>query len=278
MIITLLLLFLATRLTLVRRSVERLRLAGRMRGVQGDAPDRVGISLLLTEGTDTEQLIELLSVEYARYEVIVLLDRLREGELFAELVARYHLIRVEYLPSGELPVEEVVGLYRSRKRRFRRLVLLDAVAVTPALRRNAAADVAVGEYLLPVRSDERLVEGIIERLAALLGNSLAPPSLLRTTVGARAVLCSREAVVAHGGFAHYPHAWQGTLLHAPILLPAAQREAFVLRPFVLLGLAVAVVVALLLHRAWWWALVATLIPLLCLLTAVRIAQLIRPEA
>ena len=273
MILTLLLIFLAARLTLVRRAVGRLRLAECMPGVQCDAPDRVGISLLVTEPTSCREIIRLLSVEYARYEVVVVLDGVREAALFTELRARYHLIRVEYLPTGELPVEGVVGLYRSRKRRFRRLVVVDVVTARSVERLNVAAAVAEGEYLLPMRRGARLAEGVIEQLAVLLAARPREQRLLRTTVGVPALVCTREAVVEAGGFARYPARWQGEWLHAPILLREADRTPWWRRVLPVLLLLLPILLGVVLREGWAWVVVAVFGVLLLLLTVVRVGQL-----
>lgn len=201
----------------VRRTMARLRLVDRMHGVRCDAPDWIGISLLATEGVDQEQVAQLLTVEYARYEVVVVLDAQREAMCFAELCTIYHLIRVEYRPTGELPSAAVRGLYRSRKRRFRRLVLVDMAGDNRVARLDAATDVAAYDYLLPVGRGARLLRGAIERLVVLIGSATSVRSCWRMVVGERAVVCRREEVVAAGGFDHYA-AWRcGERLYAPFL-------------------------------------------------------------
>lgn len=194
------------RLRAVRCAAKRLALADRMRGVRCDAPDQIGLSILATEGADREQVAHLLAVEYARYEVVVVLDGAREAERFAELCSIYHLIRVEYRPTGELPSAGVQGLYRSRKRRFRRLVLLDVTAGMVG-RRDAAADVAAYDHLLLVGRGVWLRRGAIERLVVLLASAEDPNTPWRVVMGASALLCAREEVVAAGGFGRYP-AWR----------------------------------------------------------------------
>lgn len=276
MILTLLLIFLAARLALVRRAVGRLRLAECMQGVQCDAPDRIGISLLVVEQSSCEEVLRLLAVEYVRYEVVVVLDGVRDEAFFAELQARYHLIRVEYLPTGELPIEGVVGLYRSRKRRFRRLVVVDVLTTRSVDRLNAAAEVAEGEYLLPMRRGAHLAEGVIERLAVLLGEQPHAQHLLRTTVGVPTFVCAREAVVEAGGFAHYPAHRSGERLHAPILLRTTGRDARWQRVLPVLLLLVPILLGVVLRVRWEWVAVPLLGVLLLLLAAVRIRQLTEP--
>ena len=122
----------------VRGHNKRLLLAG-SHAVASDTPGGIGISVLCSGVHAQEQVENLLSAEYAHYEVIVVLDSLRYPVEFAAFTARYRMIRVEYALSEELPVTGVRALGRSRKRRFRRLVLVDRAQDTPAGDFDAAA-------------------------------------------------------------------------------------------------------------------------------------------
>lgn len=155
--------------------------------------------------TDAAQIENLLSPEYSRYEVIVVLDARRHAAEFAALTARYRMIRVEWVCSGELEVSGVRALGRSRRRCFRRLVLVDRARDSEAGDFDAAASVATYDYLLPVRAGCFLLPGSVERLVAELGEG-RPGSLdlIRSPLGEPAALLSREAVVAAGGFGMRP--------------------------------------------------------------------------
>lgn len=178
----------------VRGHNKRLLLAG-SHAVASDTPGGIGISVLCSGVHAQEQVENLLSAEYAHYEVIVVLDSLRYPVEFAAFTARYRMIRVEYALSEELPVTGVRALGRSRKRRFRRLVLVDRAQDTPAGDFDAAAEVAAYDYVLPVREGQFLLPDAVVRLVAEVG---------ARGVGEPAVLLSREAVVAAGGFARRP--------------------------------------------------------------------------
>ena len=134
----------------VRGHNKRLLLAG-SHAVASDTPGGIGISVLCSGVHAQEQVENLLSAEYAHYEVIVVLDSLRYPVEFAAFTARYRMIRVEYALSEELPVTGVRALGRSRKRRFRRLVLVDRAQDTPAGDFDAAAEVAAYD---PVATEE----------------------------------------------------------------------------------------------------------------------------
>lgn len=193
------------RVAAAERACARRRLVASLHGVRAGAVGRIGVSLLLTGPITLRRIEELLAVEYALYEVVAVLDGTRHEELFAALVARYRLIRVEYHPTGELPVRGIRALYRSRTRCFRRLVLVDFAADEasdgvsfPAC--DAAAEVASYDYLLPLRPGERLTDGAIERIAVGVAAVQPSPAVLRARSGGRTTLYSRAAVVAAGGF------------------------------------------------------------------------------
>ncbi|WP_418992114.1 hypothetical protein [Alistipes sp.] len=187
------------------RSRNKRRLLGDMRGPSCGPLDGVGVSVLVSGTGEMKQIENLLSVEYARYEVVVVLDARRYPQQFAALVARYCLIRVDHTPSEELPADGVRMMGRSRKRCFRRLVLLDRAQDTPAGDFDAAAAAAAYDYVLPVRAGQYLVPGAVERLVAELGEEPAGRiRAIRAPLGEPGVLLSREAVVEAGGFANRP--------------------------------------------------------------------------
>ena len=135
------------------RERRKSRLLAPMRGLACDAPGGIGISVLCSGVSDPEQIRNLLAVEYANYEVIAVLDAARYPEEYATLVSHYRMIRVEWTPTGELAVEGIRSVGRSRKRRFRRLVLINRAADTTAGDFDAATTVATYDYLLPVEDD-----------------------------------------------------------------------------------------------------------------------------
>ncbi|MEG1623015.1 MAG: hypothetical protein RR330_06570 [Alistipes sp.] len=183
------------------RGEHRGRLLTLRRGVLCDSRAGVGISVLCVGNCTLEQISNLLDVEYARYEVLVVIDAQRWPVLFRTLAVTYAMIRVDFQRSAELPVAGVRGLYRSRSRRFRRLVLMDRATTTLADDLDAAAGVAVYDYLLPVENSHHLMIGAIERLAAEI--SVFPEGQIkevRSRFGAPVTAFARREVMAAGGF------------------------------------------------------------------------------
>ena len=194
-----------TLLFFMQRARNKRLLLNAVRPAGSDVPDDIGISVLCSGVFDPVQVENLLSSEYARYEVIVVLDGHSQATEFSILAASYRIIRVEWANSGELDVTGVRSLGRSRKRRFRRLVLIDRAYDGSAGDFDAAASVATYDYLLPVRSGQYLLPGTIECLVAELGGEPSHSiDAVRSLLGEPAVLLSREAVIAAGGFEMQP--------------------------------------------------------------------------
>lgn len=189
-------------LTCVARARNKRLLLARMQGVDGDVSGG-GISVLCSGVCDLKQVENLLSVEYGRYEVVVTLDAWRYPAEFRALVARYRMIRVDHAPSGEFPAKGIRALARSRKRCYRRLVLIDRAQDTASGDFDAGAGVASYDYLLPVREGQYLLPGSVARLAAEVGKA-GPCDLVRVGVGSGAQLLSREAAATAGGFGNHP--------------------------------------------------------------------------
>lgn len=232
----LLLLFLAaaavaacTGLYLIARARNKRLLLASMRGTSCDAPNGIGISVLCSGVSGVEQVENLLSVGYSRYEVVVVLDAQLCPAAFAELVARYRMIRVEWAPTGELPADGVRAVGRSRKRCYRRLVLVDRAHDDRTGDFDAAASVAAYDNLLPVDEGWYLLPGAVERLVAELGERPAGElELVQSRIGEPVRLLAREAVIGAGGFAGKP--WRGiprgrrrTLWEPLLVRPAARR-------------------------------------------------------
>lgn len=106
-----------------------------------------GVSLLVDWDGDQRALEQLLALDYLRYEVIVVGNVLSDGQL-ARLAERYAMIEM-----GAPVVEESLQhsprrLYRSRRRSYRRLIVVDTGAEAVAERMDCA--LAVRSYDLVV--------------------------------------------------------------------------------------------------------------------------------
>ncbi len=245
----------------VLRARDRRLLVAAARTAYSDAPDGIGISVLCSGVTDPAQLENLLSSEYSRYEVVVVLDSRRQAAEFGALVARYRMIRVEWTFAGELEVTGVRALGRSRKRCFRRLVLVDRVFDGAAGDLDAAAAVATYDYLLPVGRGQCLLPGTVERLVAELGSE--PPGsldLVRSHLGEPAALLSREAL------------WE------PLLAPSEARRSLPRRWLFLPALLLAAAFGLSVAAGRWTAAAAVVTAALVWAAAACVSRAVSGEA
>lgn len=164
-----------------------------------DAGDGAGCSLLVRHLRSEQELAALLAEERSCYEVIVVIDGAEQGDLLACLMDRYSLLRVEYRPAEEASVFGVRALYRSGRRPFRRLLLLDRASSEAADDWTAAAAVATWEWLLPLEGRNPLRPGAVGALMAAVEQS--PRDDVEAVVSGDGVgVVSLDAVVAAGGF------------------------------------------------------------------------------
>ncbi len=183
----------------LRRGCCKAQLVASMQGLRSDAPDGIGVSVLCR--ADSAECVErLLETEYARYEVVAVVD----GTLLETLAARYRMIDVGWSPTGELRTDGVRRVMRSRRRCFRRLVLVDFQGSDTAAM-DAAAEVASHDYLIPVRRGWRLRRGSVEQLVAEIAMAaVGEVRMVACSVGPRLRMIEREAVVEAGGFGRMP--------------------------------------------------------------------------
>ncbi len=197
---------------LVLRSVLRGRdkrlLLRDAHGIGSSLSEEIGISVLCS-GIDTPERIDaLLGSEYTRFEAIVVLDAGGFPEEFAQLTARYRMIRVEWHGSQEFPTAGIRSLWRSRRRSCRRLVLVDrpqraggTASESSVADWNAAASVAAYDYLLPLDARTVLLPDAVLRLVAELGEHPAGAvDVVRSHIGMPVALIARDVVMEAGGF------------------------------------------------------------------------------
>ena len=192
--------FCAVRAVRASRSGAHRRLLTESYRTAVDAVDGAGISLLCGQ-SDLQRLERLLASEYPAYEVVATMDANEDYESFMAAVEHYRMVRVSHPLSHELPTAGIRALYRSRERRFRRLILIDKLSTVESDDRNAAACYASYEYLWPLADGCLPAEDAVERLAvAIAEHEDGDVAMFRTDTGAPAVLYRRETVVSCGGF------------------------------------------------------------------------------
>ena len=173
----------------------------RMFGVVSDSPDFIGISAICHDIDSVSQVADLLDVEYASYELLVVMDARLKPELFHEMLRHYRMMRVDYHPFEACSQLGVRGFYRSQTRGVNRLTLLDQMEAFSAVSSDAAVRAASYDYILPIGRNLRLKRGAIDLLAMELAvHPIHSISFVRTAVGPSLRLYAREYVGRLGRF------------------------------------------------------------------------------
>lgn len=160
----------------------------------------VGISAVCSGVNSIEHIENLLGSEYDRYELIVVLDAERRPDDFRNIMTHYGMIRVNTAESDELPSARIRALYRSRRRNYRRLVLVDRAYATPYEDLDAGAAAASYDYILPVGPSDYFVPDAVETAAIAISDSPRHVEALRSAADAPCAIFHRETVIALDGF------------------------------------------------------------------------------
>ena len=160
-----------------------------------------GCSVICYDVNDIEQIENLLQTEYNRYEILAVIDSRLYPDLFYTIVKRYGLISVNTIISNELPNAHIRALYRSRQRRFRRLVLIDEAYISPYNSLNCATLVASYEYIIPFNASMRLRERAIEYAAILISENYHQPFVaIHSSADEESYIIRREYIIQCKGF------------------------------------------------------------------------------
>ncbi len=167
----------------VLRARNKRRLLSRMFGVVSDSPDFIGISAICHDIDSVSQVADLLDVEYASYELLVVMDARLKPELFHEMLRHYRMMRVDYHPF-EACSQLGTGILPLPDAGVNRLTLLDQMEAFSAVSSDAAVRAASYDYILPIGRNLRLKRGAIDRLAMELAvHPIHSISFVRTAVG-----------------------------------------------------------------------------------------------
>ena len=152
-------------------------------GVSGPGAVRAALARL-PKDAPIDQVADLLDVEYASYELLVVMDARLKPELFHEMLRHYRMMRVDYHPFEACSQLGVRGFYRSQTRGVNRLTLLDQMEAFSAVSSDAAVRAASYDYILPIGRNLRLKRGAIDRLAMELAvHPIHSISFVRTEIG-----------------------------------------------------------------------------------------------
>ena len=194
--------------TRILAAMRKGRMLSACHGYGSEAMSQTGVSVVVSGAQSEREIEERLSSEYWRYEVIVVLDSTRDGRLLSRLCRKYSMIRVSFPTDGDLKIDGVPLLYRSRQRRYRRLVLIDRLHRSRADDWNCGVAIASFDCIIPLESDRFLTSEALPRWVMELHETRPVRSdFISAQVSPthffdrrRVAMFSRMAVVRAGGF------------------------------------------------------------------------------
>lgn len=108
----------------------------------------IGISAIVEYPETTAPLLSLLDEEYPHSEAIIVTDLQRNNDTFGELVRNFRLTKVNHSD-----LKWVRALYRSRRKMFRRVVVIDLPTEERSHATAAAKKVASFDYILRLQGE-----------------------------------------------------------------------------------------------------------------------------
>lgn len=184
------------------------RMLNARHGYGSDAMSRTGVSVVVAGLDDVGEVERRLSSEYWRYEVVLVVDSSRGAMNMAALRRKYAMIRVNFPAVTDLPIDGGAVLYRSRQRRYRRLIVVDRARRSLSDDLNCGVEVASYECVIPLAGDMFLTDGALARLVAEMEEPgrrscdaiVAPVTPMELFDRRRVAMMRRESVVEAGGF------------------------------------------------------------------------------
>ena len=121
-------------------------------GTTGNPMAEVGISVIACGCRGFVDVVERLSADYLFYEVIIVCDTYRtDGG--RDILDHYSMVRVEADMGIEVCCGQVRAVYRSKERRYHRLVVVDYYGESEEEMYNCGLAVASYDYVIPVGRD-----------------------------------------------------------------------------------------------------------------------------
>lgn len=161
---------------------------------------RLRISVVVSGAQSVGYISSLLRSESVAYQVVVVDDFARRETLLHSAIKYFGLFKVGYTSSGELPRDAVRGLYRSHRRLYDRLLLVDSPRSDHYKESEVGVVLSSYQYTLMLHSPRVLLPSAIDDL--LLEIALYPEGAvdeIQSQRGERFKLLKRECALLLAG-------------------------------------------------------------------------------
>ncbi|WP_316793686.1 glycosyltransferase [Pedobacter frigoris] len=111
-----------------------------------------------------ENVRSLLSINYNNLEVIIINDGSKDDSL-AKLISAYDLYKADFFVNNRIPTKEVLGVYKSRKAVYKKLIVVDKQNGGKADALNVGVNIAQNDYIVCIDVDCILEQDALLKLA-----------------------------------------------------------------------------------------------------------------
>jgi cellulose synthase/poly-beta-1,6-N-acetylglucosamine synthase-like glycosyltransferase len=113
--------------------------------------------------TIVENIKALLALYYPNFEIIVVNDGSKDSTL-SKAVEAFDLEQVPYVIDYKIPCQEIAGIYKSKKRAFNNLTVIDKINGGKADALNAGINIAKGDYFISIDVDSIIDPYALQKL------------------------------------------------------------------------------------------------------------------
>lgn len=131
------------------------------------SPLSPSVSLIAPAYNEEKNIVEnirsLLSVHYNNIEIIIVNDGSKDNTMQA-MIDAYHLQKVDYYVNIQVPCKEILGVYKSSNKAFKKLVVVDKENGGKSDALNAGINVAENELITCIDVDCIVEQGAILKM------------------------------------------------------------------------------------------------------------------
>jgi biofilm PGA synthesis N-glycosyltransferase PgaC len=137
-------------------------------GVLASSKQAPSMSILAPAYNEGANIIEnvrsLLSINYNNLEVIIINDGSKDDSL-AKLISAYDLYKADFFVNKRIPTKDVLGVYKSRKPVYKKLIIVDKQNGGKADALNVGVNIAQNDYIVCIDVDCILEQDALLKLA-----------------------------------------------------------------------------------------------------------------
>ncbi|MGE5428274.1 MAG: glycosyltransferase family 2 protein, partial [Methylococcaceae bacterium] len=113
--------------------------------------------------TIVENVKALLALYYPNFEIVIINDGSKD-ETLEKVIAAFDLEKVPYVVDYKIPCAEIRGVYKSKKKSFNNLTIIDKINGGKADALNAGINISKGDYFIAIDVDSIIDPYALQKL------------------------------------------------------------------------------------------------------------------